>query len=208
MANRSVVVAKVGHGGNPGRGGPCQCITQCCAGIDKRGSWQVHAQHLRHQLIGVGSTVEGAGAGTVVGLDLGDQHLLAIYFSFGKELTDVCLFPVGQAGGHGACRNQDHGQVAELKTAHEQPGHDLVADPEQQRTVKDVMGQADNRGHGNHVPADQAQVHAWLPLGNPITHGRHAAGKLGRAPGLADRLLDDLRVGLVGLVGRDYIIIR
>ncbi len=53
-----------------------------------------------------------------------------------------------------------------------------------QTAVKNIMGQANNRGHGNHIPADQAQLHTRLTLGNPVTHGWYPAGKLGCADGL------------------------
>ena len=119
MGNRDVVITEMGHGRNPYGRRPGQCVTQFRTGIDKGGAWQMHTQHFRHQLIGIGRAVKGAGTGTVIGFNLGGQHLFTAYFSQGKKFTVMGLFLVGQARGHGSCRYQDHGQMAELESAHE-----------------------------------------------------------------------------------------
>ena len=97
--------------------------------------------------------------------------------------------------------------MAELQRPHQQAGHDLVADAQQQRAVKHVMGQADHRGHGDDVAADQAELHARLALRDAVAHGRHAAGHLGRAARRGHRLLDHGRVVLVGVVGREHVVV-
>jgi len=163
--------------------------------------------HLRHQLIGVGGAVKSAGAGTVVGVGLIVKHLRPADLTLDKALPGPGLVFIGNPRLHGAGRHQKHGQMAELKSAHEQTWHDFVADPEQQDAVKDIMGQADNRGHGNDVAADQAEIHARFSLGHAVTHGRNTACNLTDATGLAHCLLDQIRISAVRFMSGDQIII-
>ena len=145
--------------------------------------------------------VEGAGAGAVIGLDLGCQHFITTDFPLSKQLAGMCLFLVGQTRGHGARRYQDCGQMTKLECTHEQTGQDFVAYTQQHNPVKYVMGQANHRGHGYHVAAEQAQIHSRLALGDAVAHGRHTACKLGAATGSGNCLLDDVGVVAIGLVG-------
>ncbi len=69
------------------------------------------------------------------------------------------------------------------------------------------MAEGYRRAHGNHVPGHQAEFHAGLPLGNPITHGRGAASKLGDRPHSVSRLPDHVGEPGIGLVGRQHIVV-
>ena len=78
--------------------------------------------------------------------------------------------------------------MAEGQRRDHQPRHDLVADAEIDRGVEHVVRQADRGRHGDHVAREQRQLHAGLALGDAVAHGRHAAGDLRDAAGLARRL--------------------
>ena len=54
---------------------------------------------------------------------------------------------------------------------------------------------------------EQAQLHAGQALRDAVTHGRHAAGHLGRGATRTRLLPDQLRPGLVGLVRRQHVVV-
>ena len=97
--------------------------------------------------------------------------------------------------------------MAEGEAADKQSRHDLVADAEAQGPVEHVVGEGDGGGKGNNIAAKKGEVHAVLALGNAVAHGRYAAGDLGhRAPG-AGRGPELLRIGLVGLMGAEHVVV-
>lgn len=97
--------------------------------------------------------------------------------------------------------------MAEGEGGYHQPGHDLVADAEEQRTVEHVVRQADGGRHGDHVAAHQRQLHAVLPLRHAVAHRRHAAGHLADGAHRLQRLFQPLRVVFVRLVGRQHVVV-
>ena len=157
-------------------------------GIDEGGARRVQAHDLHQHLVGIGGAVEGAGARPVIGFGLGLEQLGAAGLALGIELADLGLLVIGQAGGHRPGRNEHRRQMAEGQRRDHQPRHDLVADAEIDGGIEHVVRQADRRRHGDHVARKQRQLHARLALGDAVAHGRHAAGHLRDAAGLARRL--------------------
>jgi hypothetical protein len=98
--------------------------------------------------------------------------------------------------------------VPERERADDEAGHDLVAHPEQQRGVEHLVRQRDRRRHGDDVPAEQRQLHAVAPLRDAVAHGRHSAGDLPDASGVAQGLLEQWRVGLERPVGGQHVVVR
>ena len=85
--------------------------------------------------------------------------------------------------------------------------HDLVADAQIERRIKHIVRQANGGRHGHHVAADQGQFHAAAALGHPVAHGWHAARHLSRCHNLTRCRLDLIRIGLIGLVGGEHVVI-
>ena len=184
-----------------------QRVAQLGAGVDEGGAGQMQAHDLHQHLVGVRRTVEGAGAGAVVGAHLGLQQLVAADLALGVELADVALLGVRDAAGHRACRHEDRRQVAERQRADHEAGHDLVADAEIDRGVERLVRERHRRRQRDHVAREQRQLHARLALGDAVAHGRHAARDLRRGACGAGRAADHLRVGLVGLMGGEHVVI-
>ena len=167
----------------------------------------MQAHHLHQHLVGIGGAVEGAGTGTVVGLGLGLQQRLAAHLALGVQGAHLRFLRVGQARGHRPAGHEDHRQVAEAQGADHQPRHDLVAHAQAQGGVEHVVAERHGGGHGDHVAAEQRQLHARLALGDAVAHGRHAAGDLGGGQLVARRLLDDLGEPAQRLVGRQHVVV-
>jgi len=96
---------------------------------------------------------------------------------------------------------------SEPKRPDQQPGHDLVAHAEAQRGVEHAMREAHRRGQGDHLTAEQGQLHAGLPLGHAIAHRRHASGNLRRGTDLARRGANHARKALEGLMSREHVVV-
>ena len=109
--------------------------------------------------------------------------------------------------GIGPAGTKTVGRWPKAKRADDQPGHDLVADAQHQGTVEHVVAERHRGRHGDHVAADQRQLHADLALGDAVAHGGHAAGDLGHRTGLARGLADQLGEALVGLVRREHVVV-
>ncbi|MNL19469.1 hypothetical protein D3C87_1406690 [compost metagenome] len=169
---------------------------------------QVQAHDFHQELVAVGRAVEGAGAGAVVGGAFGLQQGVAADLTGGVELAHARLFLVREAGRHRAGRHEDDGQVPELQRPHQQARHDLVAHAEHQRRIEGVVRERDHRTHGNGVAREQRQLHAGIALRDAVAHRRHAAGHLGHATHRARRLANHVRIPLVGLVGRQHVVVR
>ncbi len=184
-----------------------ELVAHAGAGIDEGAARQLHAHHLHQHLVAVGGAVEGAGARAVVGGALGLQQLGPAHFTLGKELAYFHLLRIGQTRGHGAGGHKHHRQVAKRQGADHQTGNDLVADTEAHGPVEHVVRQRYRGGHGNHVAAEQRQVHAVLALGHTIAHGRHAAGHLGGHTGLKRRSFDLFGIVTIRMVGRQHVVV-
>ena len=184
-----------------------QGVAQTGVGMDKGGGRHVQPAQLHHHLVGVGGAVEGAGAGRVIAADLAFQQGLTINLVLRIFGADAGFFRIRNARRHGAGRGEDDGQVTEGQGAHEQAGHDLVADAQHQARVEGVMGQGHARRHGDDVAAEQRQLHAWAALGHAVAHGGRAAGDLGRGADLAHRRAHDVGETLERLMGRQHVVI-
>ena len=192
--------------GSLGRRG-CQGIPEAGVRVDEGRRGQVEADHLHHHLVGIGGAVEGAGARRVVAGDLAFQQGGAIHLVLGVEGAHPGLFRVGNAAGHGAGGGEDDRQMAERQRAHEQARHDLVAHAEAQGGVKGIVGQGYCGRHGDHVAAEQRQLHARPALGHAIAHGGRTARDLGGGIRLAHGLPDDVRKALERLMGRQHVVV-
>jgi hypothetical protein len=175
--------------------------------VDEGRARHVQAHGLQQHLVAVGCAVEGAGAFAMVGGGLCGQQLLAPHQALGGLLTDLGLVSIGQARGHGACRNEDRGQVAEMQGADQQARHDLVADAQHQRGIEDIVRERNGRAHGDGIAAEQAQLHAGRALGHAVAHGGHAACHLGRGALPARLVLENVRIVRQRRVGRQHIVV-
>lgn len=137
----------------------------------------------------------------MVGLGLRFQQLGAADLALGVELADLGLLIVRNACRHRAGGHEHGRQVTEGQRANHQAGDDLVADAQIDGSVEHVVAQRDRSRHGDDVAAEQRKVHARLALGHAIAHGGHATGDLGGRADRAGGVLDDLGIGLVGLMG-------
>ena len=97
--------------------------------------------------------------------------------------------------------------MTKTQRPHHQPRHDLVAHPQVQRGVEHVVRQRHGSGHGDHLAAGDAQLHARLALRHTIAHGRHATSELAHRTQLTQRLLDLLGKGFVRLVRRQHVVV-
>ncbi|MNN21759.1 hypothetical protein D3C81_1350910 [compost metagenome] len=129
----------LGHARDLLRSLDSQGIAQRRIRVDERGARQVQAHHFHQQLVGIGSAVEGASTGAVVGLHLRLQQLFATGLAFGVTLAHIGFLLVGDARRHRPTRHEQRWQMAEAQRAHQQAGDDLVADAEHQRRIEHVV---------------------------------------------------------------------
>ncbi|MCY1229706.1 hypothetical protein D9M72_420830 [compost metagenome] len=167
----------------------------------------MEAHDLHQHLVGIGRAIEGAGARPVVGLGLCFEKLVAADLAFGEELAHPRLLVVREARGHRTCGHEDGGQMAEGQRRNDETRYDLVADAEIDGGIEHVVRQADAGSHGDQVAREERELHARLPLGDAIAHGRHTAGNLCDAARFARRIADERRIGLERLVRREHVII-
>ena len=92
--------------------------------------------------------------------------------------------------------------MPELQCTDQHSRHNLVADPQVDDAVKQVVAEPDSRRHRYHVATEQAQVHTGLALRHPVAHGGHAGGDLCGTPEFAGNALDHCRIVGQWLVGR------
>ncbi len=97
--------------------------------------------------------------------------------------------------------------MAERQRADQQARHDLVADAEIDGGVEHLVRQRDRGRKRDHVAREQGELHARLALRDAVAHGGHAARDLRRAARRARRALDDLGEALVGLMGRQHVVV-
>ena len=154
------------------------------------------AHGFQQHLVAVGGAVKGAGTRRVVGLHLRVKQLGATYQALRGQLAGFGFFFVRQARRHWPGGHKHGGQVAKVQSAYQQPRHNFVAHAQHKCRVKHVVRQRHCGRHGNHVTAEQAQLHAGGALRHTVAHGRHAACHLRGSAMLARFKLDDVRVGL------------
>ena len=118
------------------------------------------------------------------------------------------FFSVRQSRGHGPGRYEHHGHMAKVQRSNEQPRHDLVAHAQQKRCIKRVVRQCHRCGHGNHVAAEETQLHAGCALGNAIAHGWHSACHLGCGAMAARFFFKQVRIVLHRRMGRQHVVVR
>jgi hypothetical protein len=116
-----------------------QRVAQRRVRVDEAGAGQVQAHELHQHLVGVGSAVEGAGAGAVVAGHLGRHQRVAADLSGGELLADLDFSSFGRPRGHGSGRQEDRGDMPEGRRRDDQPRHDLVADAQIDRGVETVV---------------------------------------------------------------------
>ena len=97
--------------------------------------------------------------------------------------------------------------MAEAERPDHQPGHDLVADAEQQRRVEHLVRERHRGRERDDVAAEQRELHPGTALGDAVAHRRHAAGELRDAAGAQDLLLEQRRVALERLVRREHVVV-
>ena len=208
VPDRRIIIAFGGQRQSAPRRLAGQCVAQWRARIDEARAGQMQAHDLHQHLIGIGGAVEGTGAGRVIGFRFGFKQFGATDLALGIELADLALFVVRQPRGHRPGGNEHARQMAEAQSADQEAGHDLVADAQIDRGVEHVVAERDRGRHGDDVAREQRQVHAGLALGHAVAHRRHPACDLrGRAYG-ARRVLDDVGIELVGLMGAQHVVIR
>ena len=87
------------------------------------------------------------------------------------------------------------------------PGTILSQMPSSAARLEHAVAERDRRAHGDHVAAEQRQVHAGLALRHAVAHRRHAAGDLRGRPDLARENLHLLGVAAIGRVRRQHVVV-
>ena len=175
--------------------------------MDESRARNVEAHHLHHHLVGIGGAVKGAGAGRVIAAHLACQQFLASDLAFGIELAGTLLFLIGDTGAHGAGGHEDRRQMPEAQRAHQQAGHDLVANAQKRDTVIHGMAQRDGGRKRDRVTAEKRKLHARFALCDTVAHCRCPAGYLYGRPDLARPDLHQLGITVIGLMGREHVVI-
>ena len=145
--------------------------------------------------------------GAVVGFGFGFEQGVTIDLAFGEELPNLGLLVVGEPGGHRPGGDEDGRQVTEGQRPDDEAWHDLVANAEINSGVEGLMRQRNGGRQRDDFAREQRKLHAGLALSDAVAHGRHAARHLGDAAGLSGRPADHLGVGLVGLMGRQHVVV-
>ena len=166
---------------------------------------QTHEFH--QHLVGIGGAIKGTGARPVIGRHLGSQQAVAVDFALGELLADFGFLVVRDAGCHRPRRNEYRGQMPECRCRDHQSRHNLVTDAKIDRSVKGVVRECDAGSQRNHIAGKQRHFHAGLPLCHAIAHGGYTPGNLCGATCLAGGGADQFRIGLIGPVGRQHVVI-
>ena len=121
----------------------------------------------------------------------------------------------GKPRRHRSARHQKHRQMAEAERTDQQPGDDLVADPEEGCGVEHAVAERNRSAHCDDISAEQRQVHARLSLRHSVAHRRNCARDLCGCCDLPSENLHLLWISAVRLMrgehvieGRDYPDIR
>jgi hypothetical protein len=143
----------------------------------------------------------------VIGGGLGIEQILAAGLAGGMALADLGFCFVGEAGRHGAGRDEQRRQMAEAECGDEQAGDDLVADAQQGHGFEHGVAERDRRAERDGIAAQEREFHAALALGDAVAHGGNAAGDLGGGAGFTGVELYRLRVAAIGLMGGQHVVI-
>ena len=135
------------------------------------------------------------------------HQLVAADLSGGELLADPGLLVIRQPADHRAGGDEDGRHMAEGRGGHDKARHDLVADAKVKRRVETVVAKRDACGQRDHVAGEKRQFHPVAPLRDAVAHRRDAARDLRGDAKLPRRLADDLRIILIGLVGRQHVVI-
>ena len=207
-ADRRVVVAERGDRQRPLGRFARQRVAQRRAGIDEGGARHVQAHDLHQHLVGVGGAVEGAGAGAVIGLRSRPPAVRRGRPCLRHRAGGSCAFSsLGRPEVIGPAGMKTAGRWPKVSAAITRPGTILSQTPRKTAASNMLWLKPDGRRHGDHVAREQRQLHARLALGDAVAHGRHAAGHLGDAAGLARRLLMSCRIGLERLMRRQHVVV-
>ncbi len=143
----------------------------------------------------------------MIGLAFGLEQRIAANLAFSIQLAHPDFFFVGQARGHGSGRNEYGGEVAKRECANQQTGYNFVAHPQAQYAVEHIVGECHAGCHGDHITAEQRQLHAVATLGYTVAHGGDPARELGNRVGVTCGPFDDVRKINVGLVRRQHLVV-
>ena len=143
----------------------------------------------------------------MVGLVFGVEQFSAAHQPLRGLFTHLGFGSVGQARGHGPRRHKHGGQMAKMQGADQEAGNNFVAHAEHQRRVIHVVAERDRCGHGDHVAAEEAHLHARGALRHAVAHGRHTACHLGRGTSQTRFVFDDVRVMLQRRVCRKHVVV-
>ena len=168
----------------------------------------MQAHGFEQHLVAVGGAVKGAGALAVVGLVFGFEQFGAAHQALRSLLTHFGFGVVGEPRCHRPGGYKHRGQMAKMQSADQEARHNFVAHTQHQCSVEHVMAQTHSGGHGDHVAAEQAQLHTRCALCHPVAHGGHATRHLRRCTQPAGLSLDDVRVMLQRRMGRQHIVVR
>ena len=156
VADGRIVFAKMGQGADRSGRFPGQSLAQGGTGMNEGSAGKMQAQDFGDHLVGIGRAIKCADTVSVIN----PAFVVVQQGLFGDfppriALAGLCLFPVGYSRLHGAGRDHDKRQMTELQRTHHHAGQYLVAHPEQDTPFKQVVGQSNDRGHGNNVPTDE-----------------------------------------------------
>ena len=141
----------------------------------------MQAHDLHQHLVGVGGAVEGAGARAVIGAAIRFQQGVAADLALGIELADRAFSSFGRPEVIGPAGTKIAGRWPKAARRSAGRARSCRRRPGSAR-VEHVVAERDGGRHGDHVAAEQRQLHAGLALGDAVAHGRHAAGELRDAP--------------------------
>ena len=158
-------------------------------------------------LIAVGCTVKSASALAMVSRRLCFQQFCAVYQTLSGQFTHLGFFIVRQAAAHGPSRNKHSGQMAKMQSTNQEARHNFVAHPQHECRVKNIVTQRHCGRHGNHIAAEQAELHARRALRHTIAHGRHTPRHLRGCAPLSGLVFDQVRVMLQGGMRRQQIVV-
>ena len=206
-ADRTRVFAAARNGDGAFGGGNSQGVAQIVMRVDESGAGKMQPHHLHQHLVGIGGAVECAGAGPVIGGNLGFQQIGTGGLAAGERFADRGLFGIRQTTCHRPSWHKNHRKMAKGQRPDHQPRHDLVANAQAKGGVIDPVRQPDRRCHGDDIAAHQRQLHARPPLGDAIAHCRHAASHLCSAACGPRGGADHLRIVFKRLVRRQHVVI-
>ena len=97
--------------------------------------------------------------------------------------------------------------MPETQGTDQQSRDDLVANAEHRHAFEHGMAERHSSRQRNRVAAEQAQLHACLPLRDAVAHCRNAASDLGGRADFASRNLDGFGVAAIRLMRRQHVVI-